>query len=121
MILEKNASPNKIPQLTPQMPPHVEFFDPPMCCPTGLCGPVLDETLLDTSEMIDALQEEGYRVERYQMSSHPQLFLGNPDVMKRVQEKQMAALPIVIVNGNVIAEGYYPKINEIKPYLNGAN
>ena len=30
----------------------VEFFDPPMCCPTGLCGPTLDQTLLDVNEMI---------------------------------------------------------------------
>ncbi len=21
----------------------VQIFDPPMCCPTGLCGPALDE------------------------------------------------------------------------------
>jgi len=30
----------------------VEFFDPPMCCPSGLCGPTLDQTLLDVNEMI---------------------------------------------------------------------
>jgi hypothetical protein len=28
-------------------PVDVEIFDPPMCCPTGLCGPTLDQTLLD--------------------------------------------------------------------------
>jgi hypothetical protein len=121
MTFEKKASPTHIPNLTPQLPPHVEFFDPPMCCPTGLCGPSLDQTLLDTSEMIESLQEEGYRVERYQMASHPQVFLSNPDVMKRIQEKQMAALPIVLIKGKVIAEGYYPKIDEIKTHLNGVN
>ncbi len=121
MTFENNPSPTKNTRLSPQMPPQVEFFDPPMCCPTGLCGPVLDQTLLDTSEMIESLQEEGYRVERYQMASHPQVFLSNPDVMKRVQEKQMAALPIVLVEGKVIAEGNYPKIAEIKRYLNRAN
>ena len=36
----------------PQNQPDVEFFDPPMCCSTGLCGPTLDQTLLDVSEMI---------------------------------------------------------------------
>ena len=37
----------------------VEIFDPPMCCPTGLCGPTLDQTLLDVNEMILSLQAEG--------------------------------------------------------------
>lgn len=27
-------------------PATVEIFDPPMYCPTGLCGPALDQTLL---------------------------------------------------------------------------
>ena len=39
-------------------PADIEIFDPPMCCPTGLCGPTLDQTLLDVSEMILALQSE---------------------------------------------------------------
>ena len=56
----------------------VEFFDPPMCCPTGLCGPTLDQTLLDVNEMILALQAEGLTVERYQMTGQPQAFLSNP-------------------------------------------
>lgn len=99
--------------------PDVEIFDPPMCCPTGLCGPTLDQTLLDVSEMIVELQKRGLRVERYQMTSHPQAFLGNLDVMRLVREKQMAALPIVAVRGKIIAEGGYPKLADIQKNLNG--
>jgi hypothetical protein len=95
----------------------VAFFDPPMCCPTGLCGPTLDQTLLDVSEMIMVLQKEGFRVERYQMASHPQAFLNQPEVMRLVREKQMAALPIVVVRGAVAAEGYYPGLAEIEKKL----
>ncbi len=119
MTVENTTISQSKSQFTPQRQPDVEFYDPPMCCPTGLCGPTLDQTLLDTSEMIDALQDEGLLVERYQMSSHPQAFLSNADVMKRVQAKQMEALPIVVVKGNIIAEGYYPKITEIKQNLDG--
>jgi hypothetical protein len=53
----------------------VEFFDPPMCCPTGLCGPTLDQTLLDVNEMILTLQADGLTVARYQMAGQPQAFL----------------------------------------------
>ncbi len=101
-------------------PADVEIFDPPMCCPTGLCGPTLDQTLLDVSEMILTLQREHLRVERYQMTSNPNAFLGNAEVMKLVREQQMAALPITVVHGKVIKAGTYPTLTEIKNNLNGA-
>lgn len=100
---------------------EVEIFDPPMCCPTGLCGPTLDQTLLDVNEMILGLQAEGVSTERYQMTSHPQAFLNNPEVMRLVREQQMAALPITVVHGKVIKAGEYPTIAEIKSNLNGAH
>ena len=98
----------------------VEFYDPPMCCPTGLCGPELDQTLLDVSEMIQALKDEGIPVERYQMTSHPHKFMNNHDVMRLVYEKQMEALPITAVHGTVIKVGVYPSLDEIRTTLNGA-
>ncbi len=98
----------------------VELFDPPMCCPTGLCGPTLDQTLLDVNEMILALQAEGVGVERYQMTSHPQAFLNNADVMSLVRDKQMAALPITAVRGKVVKAGAYPSLSEVRTHLNGA-
>jgi hypothetical protein len=96
------------------------MFDPPMCCPTGLCGPSLDQTLLDVSEMIVTLQRDNVRVERYQMASHPNAFLANAEVMKLVREKEMAALPIIVVRGKVIKTGAYPTLAEIKANLNRA-
>ena len=102
-------------------PADVEIFDPPMCCPTGLCGPTLDETLLDLNEMILSLQSERVQVVRYQMTSHPQAFLNNTDVMRLVREKQMAALPITVVRGKVIKVGEYPTLTEIKTNLNGVH
>ena len=47
----------------------IEFFDPPMCCPTGICGPTIDQALLDLNEMILALQNENFLVARYQMTT----------------------------------------------------
>lgn len=101
------------------VPADVEFYDPPMCCPTGLCGPTLDQTLLDVNEMIMTLQRDNLRVERYQMSSNPNAFLGNAEVMKLVREKQMEALPIIVVRGKVIKVGAYPSADEIKAAING--
>jgi hypothetical protein len=98
----------------------LEIFDPPMCCPTGLCGPALDQSLLDLNEMLLTLQSEGLRVERYQMTGNPNAFLHNDEVMKLVREKQLDALPIIVVRGKVIKSGAYPTLAEIKANLNGA-
>ena len=100
-------------------PVDVEFFDPPMCCPTGLCGPTLDQTLLDVNEMILALRGENLRVERYQMAGSPNAFLGNAEVMQLVREKQMEALPITVVHGRVVKVSAYPTLAEIREYLHG--
>ena len=96
----------------------VEIFDPPMCCPTGLCGPVLDQTLLDVSEMIFALQSKGIVVKRYQMGSDPNAFLNNERVMRLIRESQMSALPIIVADGNVIRSGSYPSLVEVEIALN---
>ncbi|MBZ0315715.1 MAG: arsenite efflux transporter metallochaperone ArsD [Anaerolineae bacterium] len=99
---------------------EVEVFDPPMCCSTGLCGPTLDQTLMDANEMIQALKEQGVSIERYQMTSHPQKFISSPDVMHLVQEKQMEALPITLVKGRVLKVGSYPTLDEIRSALEKA-
>jgi len=98
----------------------VEIFDPPMCCPTGICGPTIDQALLDLNEMVMALQSQGVSVARYQMTSHPNIFLGNAEVMKLVREQQLAALPITVVRGKVIKTKTYPSVAEVKTHLNGA-
>jgi hypothetical protein len=97
----------------------VALYDPPMCCPTGLCGPALDQTLLDTNELVLALKERGLRVERYQMQSQPQAFIGNPEVMRLVRERNMEALPITAVRGVVIKSGAYPTRAEVEAALEG--
>ena len=99
---------------------RVEIFDTPLCCPSGVCGPTVDQTLLDVNEMILTLKAEGVGVERYQMAGNPAAFLNNAEVMRLVREQQMAALPITVVRGQVIKVGGYPTLDEVKSYLNGA-
>lgn len=113
-----NHSINKPDRITPlDQNPDIEIFDPPLCCPTGLCGPSIDQVLLDVSEMVQALQNKGYNVQRYQMTTHPGMFTTNPAVMKLIGEKQMGALPITVVKGEIIAHGEYPNLEEIQKEL----
>jgi len=101
---------------------RVEIFDPPMCCPTGVCGPTIDHALLDVNEMVLTLQGEGIVVARYQMASHAQAFVNNREVFRLVREKQLAALPITVVSGRVIKIGVYPTLAEVREAMtNEAN
>ncbi len=97
----------------------VEIFDPPLCCPTGVCGPTIDPVLLDVNEMILALQNEGVSVARYQMANHAQAFINNREVFSLIREKQLAALPITVVHGQILQVGAYPTLAEVKAALNG--
>ncbi len=95
----------------------IEIYDSPLCCPTGLCGPTVDQALLDVNELVLRLQANGEKVERYQMSAQPVLFTAHSEVMHLLLTQQMAALPITTVNGTVMKTGAYPTWEELQPYL----
>ena len=97
--------------------PDVEIFDPPLCCPTGLCGPVLDTTLVDIGEAIIALQSEGRSVVRHQMAADPQAFMRNRDVYGLIRARQLDVLPITVVRGQVVKTDAYPDLAELHTAL----
>jgi hypothetical protein len=98
----------------------VEVFDPPLCCPTGLCGPVLDTTLLDLGEAIVALQSEGYAVTRHMMTTDPQAFMRNREVYEAIKARQLEVLPITVVRGRIVKTGSYPTLDELRAALAAA-
>jgi hypothetical protein len=81
----------------------------------------VDQALLDVNEMVLALKGEGVDVSRYQMSAHLQAFMSNAPVFQLLRERQMAALPITVVNGQIVKVGAYPTLAEVKNALNGGN
>lgn len=98
-------------------PARVEIFDPPLCCPTGLCGPTIDPILLDVHEMVLKLQAQGIQVQRYQLSAQPQAFMANAQVFQLIRERQLTVLPITVVNGRIVKTGAYPTLDEIQKAL----
>ena len=53
------------------------IFDPAMCCSTGVCGPSVNPELLRISTLINNLNSKGILVERYNLTSNPQIFVDN--------------------------------------------
>jgi hypothetical protein len=95
----------------------IEIFDPPMCCPGGLCGPAIDPALLDVSEALLKLKNElGIEVPRYLLQQNGQKFMGNPEILGLLREKGTDFLPAVTVNEKVVKQKGYPTFDELLSY-----
>ncbi len=91
----------------------VEIYDPPMCCPTGLCGPAIDPDLIKMNDAILALKKQGVQVDRYNLRSDYATIKDNAQVMALVHKSGIKSLPITILNGTVFKSGQYPSYEEL--------
>ncbi len=90
-----------------------EVYDPAMCCSSGVCGPNVNPVLVRFAADVKWLQEQGADVRRFNLSQSPAAFVENETVKGAVTEKGEAALPLVLVDGQVAASGRYPERTEL--------
>ena len=87
----------------------IEIYEPAMCCPTGICGPTVDTTLVELQETIRNIEEnsEGrITVSRYNLSANPFDFSNNAagDMLRAEGTK---ALPLTYIDGELVGKGAY--------------
>ena len=102
---------------------NVEIFDPPLSCPTGICGPTIDPALLDAQEAILRVQSEfdgRVRVERYALGQQPGKFMQQPEVVTRLKAQGVTVLPITVVGGRAVKEKAYPAYEELRAWIEDA-
>lgn len=92
---------------------QIEVFDPPMCCSSGVCGPQVDPLLAAFAADVDWLVTQGVTVTRHNLAQEPQAFVSNALVQQTLQREGDACLPLVLVNGEVAAQGAYPRRQEL--------
>lgn len=99
----------------------IEFYEPPMCCSTGICGPSVDERLIRLKENIDTLKNkyEDLEIYRYMISQQPLKFRVNREVYSIVSEQGKKSLPIAAINGKVFKVGDYPSLEEMEKLIEG--
>lgn len=85
----------------------IRIYERAMCCPTGLCGPVLDPELLRISTAIDNMVKNNVDIDRYNLSSFPDEFAKNEKIKEQLKEKGKYALPITTVDDEIIMTGRY--------------
>lgn len=91
----------------------VKVFERAMCCPTGMCGPTVDENVVNFNGLIEKLKAEGHDVQRYMITQNLAAFQQEDQVMNILRDEQLDALPITLVNGKVIKKGSYPEWEDI--------
>lgn len=98
----------------------IEIFDPPMCCPGGMCGPAVDPAILDVHEAILKIKKEydgAVRVERYLLTQQGAKFMQNAEVLARLKAQGTSVLPVTAVNGRVVKDKAFPSYDEFKSWI----
>ena len=98
-----------------------QVFDPPMCCPTGVCGPTVDPKLARFAADLHWLVNAGIKVERFNLSQQPQAFASSPVVRAALEAQGNDCLPLVLVNGQIVSRGVYPTRDELARMVGLAN
>jgi AhpD family alkylhydroperoxidase len=95
---------------TPSVPatPQIRVFDPPMCCSTGVCGPVVDPKLTTFAGDLDWLAAQGVAVTRFNLAQQPQAFVSHDLVRAAIEQDGEACLPLVLADALVVSRGSYP-------------
>jgi arsenite methyltransferase len=99
---------------------RVELFEPAMCCSSGVCGPSVDQQLLDIREHLRWMESQGAQVARHNLSSDPDTFVANPKVTGLMTAFGESALPAMLVDGDIVMHGRYPTREELAGLLDVA-
>ena len=86
----------------------IQIFDPALCCSSGVCGTDVDQALVNFSADIDWAIKNGAQVERFNLAQQPLAFADNAVVNSFLQRSGAAALPLILVDGEVALAGRYP-------------
>jgi hypothetical protein len=87
----------------------IEIYDPPMCCPTGVCGPNVDSKLVQFAADLEWLKSKGVKVERYNLAQQPEKFANCKSVTDAMAFAGDLCLPLILANGEIVSRNVYPE------------
>ena len=98
---------------------ELQLYEEAMCCSTGVCGPDPDDELVEVSAALDQLEDafEDVEVSRANMQHNIDQFLNTPEIYDLVQENGPDILPIIAVDGEIVAKEEYLSYDEMAAEL----
>jgi len=78
---------------------------------------VQDPELTRVASAVYSLEQKGFDIKRYQLTSDPDKFVENNEVSHVLNEKGPDALPVVLVNDKLVKVGDYPTNEEFAQWF----
>lgn len=91
----------------------IQIYDPAMCCSSGVCGAEVDQQLVNFSADADWAKQQGVTIERFNLAQQPMQFANNQVVRSFLERSGEEALPLVLVDGEIVLAGRYPNRTEL--------
>ncbi len=95
------------------MAKKLKVFDPPLCCPTGVCGPSTDPVLVRLAADLGWLETQGVEVTRHNLAQEPQAFAADPVVAAALRDEGNVCLPLILSGGEIVSRSRYPDRAEL--------
>lgn len=101
---------------------RLEIYDPAAGCSTGACGPDAAAEQEAFEEALETLRKRGVQVLRFNLGHEPEAFSENAAVKAALRSGGMASLPIVMLDGQIVSQGGYPRHQDLlaAPPVSGA-
>jgi len=96
--------------------PEIHVFEPALCCNTGVCGPDVDQALVNFTADLNHLMELGANVQRHNLANDPSAFAGSDTVRALLQVAGSDGLPLTLVDGLTVMTGAYPAREQLMRY-----
>ena len=94
----------------------IAVYEPALCCNTGVCGPDVDQSLVNFTADVDFFKASGVDIQRHNLANDPQAFVDNPVVMNFLQAAGSESLPLVLVDNVTVLTGRYPSREMLARY-----
>ena len=88
--------------------PVVRVYEPALCCNTGVCGPELDQALVDFTADLNHCTTLGADMSRHNLANDPTAFATDDTVRAFLQVAGSDGLPLTTVDGITVMTGTYP-------------
>ena len=90
----------------------ITILDPALCCSTGVCGPDVDDALVQTAANVKWLKSLGYEVNRHNISNDGAAFKEYPVAVEKLKAEGVNSLPFILVDDIMVKTGEYPTKEE---------
>lgn len=93
--------------------PAIRIYESALCCDTGVCGPDMDQSLVEVTANVRHLQGLGADIARHNLASEPTAFVEDETVRGFMHVVGSKGLPLTLVDGVTVTTGTYPSRGQL--------